>query len=104
MSTVTTEKTRRSRSWNLQSIFTLKFRRKKTPETKRKHPFKPKDISSSISFDNSLPNKNYIQTKPLQDVRNHQENRKETVSSETVSNHHRLYASRTSLNSKRNRR
>jgi len=47
-----------------------------------------------------LPNKNYIQTKPLQDVRNHQENRKETVSSETVSNHHRLYASRTSLNSK----
>ena len=41
-------------------------------------------------------------TKPLQDVRNHQENRKETVSSETVSNHHRLYASRTSLNSKRN--
>ena len=26
MSTVTTEKTRRSRSWNLQSIFTLKFR------------------------------------------------------------------------------
>ena len=44
-------------------------------------------------------------TKPLQDVRNHRtENRKETVSSETVSNHHRLYASRTSLNSKRNRR
>ena len=41
-------------------------------------------------------------TKPLQDVRNHQENRKEMVSSETVSNHHRLYASRTSLNSKRN--
>ena len=103
MSTVTTEKTRRSRSWNLQSIFTLKFRssseikpsrivkhpvwviwyesysmtyvnfkrRKKTPETKRKHPFKPKDISSSISFDNSLPNKNYIQACCTQEFSGH---------------------------------
>ena len=37
MSTVTTEKTRRSRSWNLQSIFTLKFRSSSYIKPSRKH-------------------------------------------------------------------